>query len=266
MSTRNLASRRASNSGILPISGFRDPLSLPGLVNWLDFSDAQYLATATNGTGSVSNGSAIAYCRDRSGNGYHATQGTANNRPTWSSTGLNSLGAASFDGSNDTLTTASITPLVGNLILTAFCVSTRASTSVGSQFYIGGSSDGMGLGDGYLGASRAYSTSTDRNFRVTYSTTITGQVHALVKYAVNSNALTIRRNGSPLAAISGDNVAMANQAYASAALTLGVGILNVTGNHSGLISDFILYSRALTVAEILTVERWLGALRGITVA
>jgi hypothetical protein len=266
MSTRNLASRRAANSNLLPISGFRDPLSLPGLVNWLDFSDSQYLATATNGTGSVSNGSAIAYCRDRSGNGYHATQSTANNRPTWSSTGLNSLGAGSFDGSNDTLVTPSIVPLVGDFIFTAFCASTRASTSVGSQFYVGSSSAGLGIGDGYLAASRAYSPSTSFNTRMTYSATISGAVHAAVRYPGNSNAFLVRRNGSALASVSGDSTTIASASYTTAPLTLGIGVLNVTGYHSGLIAEMIVYSRALSLAEVLAVERYLGAKWGITVA
>jgi hypothetical protein len=267
MSTRNLASRRASNSGILPISGFRDPLSLPGLVNWLDFSDSQYLATATNGTGSVSNGSAIAYCADRSGSGYHATQSTANNRPTWSSTGLNSLGAGSFDGTNDTLVTPSIVPLVGDFIFTAFCVSTRASTSTGSQFCIGSSGAGFGIGDGFSGASRVYSTDNGSNFRMTYSATTTGQVHSAVKYAAISNSFVVRRNGVPLVGIDAQNrPVMATPTYTTAPVTLGNGILNVTNFHSGLIAEMIVYSRALTVAEILTVERYLGAKWGITVA
>jgi hypothetical protein len=266
VSIRNLASRRASNSGILPIGGFRDPLSLSGLVNWLDFSSASNLATATNGTGTVSNGSSIAYCADRSGSGYHATQSTANNRPTWNSAGLNSLGAASFDGSNDTLVTPSIVPIQGDLIFTAFCVSTRASTSVGSQFYLGSSNPGVGIGDGYLGASRVYSTDNGSTFRVTYSATTSGQVHCVVKHAAVSSSVVVRRSGAVLVGVSGDRPTMSTISYTTAPLTLGIGVLNVTGYHSGLIAEMIVYSRALTVAEILTVERYLGAKWGITVA
>jgi hypothetical protein len=266
MSALNTTSRTASKANLLPISGFRDPLSLPGLINWLDFSSTQYLSTATNGIGTVSNGSAIAYCFDRSGSGYNATQATLANRPTWSSAGLNSLGAASFDGTNDLLTTSSITPLVGNFILTAFCVSTRSSTSFGSQFSIGTSADGIGLADGHGGLTRAYSPGNGSAFRMTYSATITGQVHTICKYASNSNAFIIRRNGSLPVSIGNDRVDIFNSSYSSAAVSIGLGILNVTNYHSGLISEWILYSRALTLAEILTVERYLGAKWNITVS
>lgn len=52
-----------------------------------DFTDASNLATATDGTGAVTDGSAIAYCADLSGNGNHLLQATAGSRPTWSNTG-----------------------------------------------------------------------------------------------------------------------------------------------------------------------------------
>jgi hypothetical protein len=111
-----------------------------------------------------------------------------------------------------------------------------------------------------------YSTDNGSNLRVTYSATTTGQVHSAVKYAAISNAFVVRRNGVPLVGISGDRPVMATPTYATAPVTLGIGVLNITGYHSGLIAEMIVYSRALSLAEILTVERHLGAKWGITVA
>lgn len=62
-----------------------------------DFTDAANLATATDGTGAVSNGSVIAYCADLSGNGNHLLQSTAGRQPLWNSAGYG-------DFSSDVLT------------------------------------------------------------------------------------------------------------------------------------------------------------------
>lgn len=72
-----------------------------------DFTDAANLATATDGTGAVSNGSAIAYCADLSGNGNHLLQSDAGSRPAWDNSGY-------ADFANDYLTvnwTATAQPL-----------------------------------------------------------------------------------------------------------------------------------------------------------
>jgi hypothetical protein len=73
----------------------------PALVStalWLDADDSGTITL---------DGSAVTEWRDKSGNSRHVAQGTPANRPSYSSTGFNSKGALTFDGSNDFLSAAS---------------------------------------------------------------------------------------------------------------------------------------------------------------
>jgi len=64
---------------------------------WLDADDSGTITL---------DGSAVTEWRDKSGNSRHVAQGTPANRPSYSSTGFNSKGALTFDGSNDFLSAA----------------------------------------------------------------------------------------------------------------------------------------------------------------
>ena len=55
---------------------------------WLDAADTSTITTVSG---------AVSQWNDKSGNGYHAVQATASKRPTYLATGLNSIGALSFN-------------------------------------------------------------------------------------------------------------------------------------------------------------------------
>jgi hypothetical protein len=68
--------------------------------NWFDFSTVTGLyQTNDTSTPVAADGQTIGYDTDKSGQGHHATQGTANQRPLWKANIQNGLGAALFDGS-----------------------------------------------------------------------------------------------------------------------------------------------------------------------
>lgn len=83
------------------------PLNISGLQLWLDGADTNSMYDATSGGSLVTDGNTVARWQDKSGNGRHATQSTANNRPTLNSNKQNGLPCLTFDGSNDSLATAS---------------------------------------------------------------------------------------------------------------------------------------------------------------
>jgi hypothetical protein len=60
---------------------------------WLDGADRSTITIATG----------VSEWRDKSGNGAHATQGTADNQPEYSSSSFFGLPGITFDGSNDSL-------------------------------------------------------------------------------------------------------------------------------------------------------------------
>ena len=89
-------------------SGF-NPKSIAGLALWLDASDASTITL---------NGATVSQWRDKSGNARHLSEATANNQPTMST--LNGRGALSFDGVNDRLITSSTLMAVGTNSFTLF--------------------------------------------------------------------------------------------------------------------------------------------------
>lgn len=73
------------------------PKRVPNLLLWLR-ADA-----GVNGQSTPADGDAVGTWKDQSGNGYHATQGTANAKPLWKAAVKNGLPAIRTDGTNDVL-------------------------------------------------------------------------------------------------------------------------------------------------------------------
>ena len=79
-------------------TGF-NPRSIPGLKIWYDVASTASMTF---------NGSAVSQINDLSGNGFHATQGTANSQPTYSATAANGRPRLSFDTNDSLLSAATI--------------------------------------------------------------------------------------------------------------------------------------------------------------
>lgn len=85
----------------VPAAVTYDPLTLSPLF-WFDAADSASVTL---------NGSTVSQWNDKSGNGYHLTQGTAGSQPTYTSAGQNGRNIITFDGTSDTLS-RSTTPTV----------------------------------------------------------------------------------------------------------------------------------------------------------
>lgn len=83
-----------------------EPDYLTGLQLWLDASDASTLYDATTGGSLVAADGAVARWEDKSGNGRHATQGTAGSRPARKTSTQNGLDVIRGDGTDDLLVTS----------------------------------------------------------------------------------------------------------------------------------------------------------------
>lgn len=77
--------------------------TISGLQLHLDASDASTLYDATTGGSLVAADGSVARWEDKSGNGRHATQGTAGNRPARKTAIQNGLDVLRFDGTDDFL-------------------------------------------------------------------------------------------------------------------------------------------------------------------
>lgn len=105
-------------------NGF-SPAGLPGLALWLDASDV--------GTLDKDGSDIVTTWYDRSGNGNHATQSNATNKPTWQSNGLNNRPTLYFAA--DFLTIADHASL-NHSGLTVFVVSAAEIDSAGSHYIL----------------------------------------------------------------------------------------------------------------------------------
>lgn len=85
------------------VSGAFSPLDITGCLQWLDFSDANYMFTDAGSTKVANDGDAIYQVSDKSGNNNHATQSTLGNRPLYKTGVKNSKSVARFDGTDDFL-------------------------------------------------------------------------------------------------------------------------------------------------------------------
>jgi hypothetical protein len=80
----------------------------PQLSLWLDAADSSTLFDAVSGGSAVAADGAVSRWEDKSGNRFHVTQSTANNRPLRRTAQFNGRDALDFDGSDDRLLGASL--------------------------------------------------------------------------------------------------------------------------------------------------------------
>ena len=119
---------------------FGDPWT-PALIStalWLDANDSSTITIATG----------VSTWADKSGNGKNATQGTAANQPTYSSTGFNSKPTIQFDGTNDSFDLTAVTQTSGQnvfavvdttLIGTSYRILLNRSDGNAPALYLGNS-------------------------------------------------------------------------------------------------------------------------------
>ena len=254
------------------MSAVVSPSSLSGLAGWYDASDSSYLGTATTGAGGVSNGSTVAFVTDRSGRGRHLTQSTANNRPTFTTTGVGTggLGALSFNGTNNFLTNATV-PLSGaSPAFSFFAVFSRSAATGGALGCFG-----LNVGDWFnSGLSFNYNVwftdslgaSNRSPFMGTASqVTNTPVVVVATMKAGASWCFTFRRNGT--IAQTAVNSTPIQSVVPTRSISVG-SLVNgyATAYHSGPIAEIGFYDRELSDADAVALGRLLGTKHGVTVA
>lgn len=227
-------------------TGF-DPRSISNLAYWLDATDS---ATVTTVNGAVSSWAS------KAGTGT-ATQGIAANRPTYTTAGRNGKNVISFDGTNDFLTSSTLSinqPF--SIVFAGF----QATQSANSQYVCDGGTSTTRV----VLAWNATGGAVGRLFMFcgTIVSPGSGQ-QAFGEWAVSS---AVFNGASSQLRVNGSQIATGNPgSTAITALTLGA---RYTGD-SLFVGDwgaFLVYSRALSETELLRVERYLGKLFSVNVA
>lgn len=230
------------------------PRSISGLAAWWDASDAASITTVSG---------AVSQWNDKSGNGVHATQTTANNRPVNTSQTLNGRAVMTFDGSNDIMLFTG----TARTNETQFVVvrNNMVAGGVSAQQIIGSGSSGFGLAvtiknDGstnsdvwaYCGGFSVGTTAAR------YSFPANNPLGPAVVSHIRSSASggILRTDGVQRATCTTSN------SYAAAS----IGGAGSSSPLNGYIAEIVIYSRALSVADVQRVERYLGTKWGLPVA
>lgn len=239
-------------------TGF-NPKSISGLKLWLDVGNTASMTF---------NGSTVSQVNDLSGNGFHATQGTANNQPAYSSTGLNSKPALSFDTNDSLLSTATIADVVASaasspsitIAVVVFSSAASAGFSAGSDNAANGrvflSAPFDNTGASYLDI--AGTAGGRLSFTVTSAQQVVPSVYVFQR---NGADMSVRRNGVVLA-----SKANASQTFSVTTAKFQIGQAAGFTGFSCTLSELLCYSAGLTATQLASVERGLGRKWGITVA
>jgi hypothetical protein len=219
-------------------SGF-DPRRIAGLAGWWDASDS---STVTLDTG-------VSALADKSGLGRNATQSTGNNQPAYGTTQLAGKNVMTFDGTNDTLVTASITvaqPLV------MFAVARSALLS-GSRMILGGSGSNQPLL--YQRSSLDWTISAAGSGSAELRGGIVSTNWTFLSARFNGANSFVRANGTQLAAgttgVSGFSVGLA------------LGSQNNSNFWNGDIAEVLLYGALLSDLQVERIEKYLKGKWGL---
>lgn len=222
------------------------PDDISGLQLWLDSSDSSTITLS---------GSNVSQWNDKSSNGWSVSQGTSLQQPALISSGLNSKDVIRFDGSNDSLINASITPVSGSTNRTIFAVSNYTGTGVLYNAYFGTTqSNGRVLGVSneiavrIYGGNRVWTTGVDS----THCTT------TIMLDGTTPSNLSAWKDGSPLSVSS-----TANQTInTTAGVYIGKSVTN-TSYWNGDIAEVLVYDSALSTSDRESVESYLSTKWGL---
>jgi len=232
-------------------SGGFSPKTIAGLQLWLDAADASSVTTVSG---------AASQWNDKSGNGRHATQTTANNRPAYDGV-IGGKAALTFDGTNDAMATglesASLTGYA-----TFFCVcrpnfADVTAASLKTPMYGRDSTTSNSYGINLFNSSGTLTLNTQWRgvqYNAVGGPTVTLGIDAIMVGGVTPTQHVRRVSGVAanlsVAATAGTNSAAGN--------FLNVG-QDPTQNRwwNGPIGEVLVYSRDLSLAEIQAVERYL---------
>ncbi len=260
MSTAKIKSANALTNGS-PVT------SIPNLGLWVEASDQQNLKSSavasisTTDYGNISDGSLISAWSDRnqqSSNKITLTAPGDSNRPAYLQNGINSLPSISFTRTSSQRLSSTIAPITeGNTNYTMIAVF-RPTTSLAATNYVVAQSPVTSTASrqgaiflnttsiGFSGLSNDYMASS-----------LTLNTNYIVAIRVNNNLannITVYTNG---VSSTGASVTPASLNIGAEVITLGART-GAAGHFDGLISEIIIYNRALNNTEISSINSYLS--------
>lgn len=251
------------------------PLKFPFLALWLDAADSSTLYDAVTGGSLVAANGAVSRWEDKSGNGRHFVQGTANNRPLRLTSQFNSKDALDFDGDNDKLfdpyANSSTSPTIGTLsayindttysafvVARADTVSTNSTNTYANEAFYG---DGAGYLGGYLRSNNTVGIYSYLSAYATATQSYTAGSLAVFGFEHSAGSVRIRLNGNSEATsalTSTDRAAMRQY------LQIGRQWNTDTNCFDGKICEVIFYQKALAASQRQAIEGYLAHKWGLS--
>jgi hypothetical protein len=243
-----------------PDTGF-NPTSISGLKLWLDVANTSSLTF---------NGSTVSQVNDLSGNGFHATQGTANNQPTYQAAGFNAKPTLFFDTTDSITSSATIadyflTPTTNpTTVLVMACYMPTLELSGTIIFGSDAQANGRVFFNSHFGSSLflfdTVNTSSGRLSAGSQTNDGWTAPHIMTAYRIGA-VMSLRRNGVEIV---GKTNASGN--YSATTAKLQIGKCDGGGNNQMYVSELVAYSSALSAGDISKAERGLGKKWGVNVA
>ncbi len=233
-----------------------NPKSIAGLKLWLN---------AANASSMTFNGSTVSQINDLSGNGFHATQGTANNQPTYQATGANGKPTLFFDTNDIIASTATIadyflTPTT-NPTATIMYVGYMPTIANSGNISFGSNnqSNGRFFFQLFFGGGMIFDVANPSGGRLTTTLSESDFTSPVVLTVLRHGAtMRVRRNGVTIATKSN---ASGNYSTTTAAFRVPESTTS-----QQYLSEVLAYQADLSDSQIATAERGLGKKWGITVA
>lgn len=237
-------------------TGF-NPKSISGLKLWLDVANTSSLTF---------NGSTVSQVNDLSGNGFHATQSTANNQPTYQATGANGKPTLLFDASDTIASTATVADYVltptTNPITTIMCVGYMPTLANSGNISFGSDNQTNGRFFFHLffgGHTMYLDVANVSGGRLSATLSASDFTSPVVLTVLRHGAtMRVRRNGVTIASKTN-----ASGNYSTTTAAFRVPESTTTQQY---LSELLAYQAALSDSQIATAERGLGKKWGITVA
>lgn len=241
-------------------SGF-NPRRIANLLQWYDASDRATLFDATTGGSAVADDGTVARWEDKSGNGYHLTQGTAGNRPALRGAIRNGRSVLEYDGANSNLVSGSITN--GLTTLSVFAVFFAETLGQNILGFIWANNTGLGTG-----ATRQFRIQAGPTMSVTYGTNDSRIVAASLSLSAWTRYHSFWTGGTNRATdfsflVNGTSFAPetagAITTEPTVTPTTAVGNSPI-GNRAwdGYIAEVLVYTRNLSTSERTAVDNWLA--------
>lgn len=239
------------------------PNQIPGLNLWYDASVSNSLYIQTGGGAAPTDGQPVEKWIDKQVTGRDANQTSGTRQPTWQANEQNGYGAILFDGANDVLTLNPIGSWALSLPGQTTYIVIKANTLTGIPRVTQTNTDGYQFfWDTYWGVEtaggRAKSINAGNTTNFMYMGQILDGTQTDANITIQNNKrLKFRINGVEQALTFSTNVGTATSGSATG-LFVGGDSQPPANPFNGFIAEMMIWTRALTFTEILSVESYLA--------